>query len=318
MKRKVRWGRVAVALAILALLISGGGWLVARGLAHSAGTKQVSRASESGRQKQIDAPYAVTLASEMTFLRPDATSAPLEIFIHAKNEGRVTLTTATPHHASSPATSKDATTLLDLTPHAGTVANVATKTLQVQVDGKRRTIKVNTRLTLKNGAHYFLTRDDKGTIGLIKQDKSTQVAYLQQTNDRALLKQALWGRGFSIGPTRYNGESINTAMDQDRAPQNTVADNTRLGVFSDGQHVRVTALGAGSPGWEGTYRLTSKTLTIKFSTGAVASQFRFSYTFEKGRLQLAPLATQDRAGNTLTWRFALDEDGLLAAQRPLA
>ncbi|MFD1433036.1 hypothetical protein [Lacticaseibacillus yichunensis] len=318
MKRKVRWGRVAVALAVLVFLIGGGGWFVVRGLAHSAGTKQARRVFKSGRQAKIDAPYAVTLAKEMTFLRPDATSAPLAIFISAKNDGRITLTTATPHHASSPATAKDATALLDLAPHAGTVANVVTKTMHVQVDGKRRTIKVNTRLTLKNGTHYFLTRDDKGTIGLVKQDKSTQVVYLQQTNNLALLKQALWGRGFSIGPTRYNGEAINTAMDQDRVPQNTVTDNTRLGVFSDGQHVRVTALGAGSPGWEGTYRLTGKTLTIQFSTGAVASQFRFSYTFQNGRLQLAPLATQDRAGNTLTWRFALDEDGLLATQRPLA
>lgn len=291
--------------------------------------RQSASAAASDATASSTGKYAVKLSDDMTFLLPNGgVNAPQVITLTATSntQYRVTLNQLQPpvmnartHERPTPLQVYQAKTV------TGTVSSIATKTVTVfsaSPAGSTRQVRVNTKLTLtqhyqggndtKPDVFYFFYNQDGG-MSLAAPNYAGNVSAAQQHDlaeylagsDRAVVTRLLLHRGFSLSPHLYNGEEVDRAMDEQKAPQNTVHDGVLLGYFNSASTTRLTGLGSYVGAWDGTYQVTATRL-IFFSRGKVVHSF--PYTLRDGVLTIKDDRMTDAHGNVLTTQFAFDDD----------
>lgn len=291
--------------------------------------RQSASAAASEATASSTGKYAVKLSDDMTFLLPNGgVNAPQVITLAATSNThyRVTLNQLQPpvmntrtHEQTTPVRVYQTKTL------TGTVSSVATKTVTVfsaSPAGSTRQVRVNTKLTLahayqdgppKNPDVFYFFYNKDGGMSLAAPNYAGNVSTAQEHDlneylagtARQVVQQLLLHRGFSLSPHLYNGEDVDKAMDEQKAPQNTVHDGVLLGYCKTATTTRLTGLGSYVGAWAGTYQVTED--RISFSSGGKVVH-SFPYTLTDGVLTIKDAQTTDPQGNVITTQFAFDED----------
>ena len=103
------------------------------------------------------------------------------------------------------------------------------------------------------------------------------------------------GLGFQITPVAFNGEDVNTAMTEGKAPQNTVHDGSQLGYFSTASQARITGISG---------YMYAGTIDYSIDGGMVAMKnWRIPVKVADGELQTVRWQNTDRDGNRITWEL---------------
>ncbi|MCP0887794.1 hypothetical protein LB941_10680 [Ligilactobacillus sp. WILCCON 0076] len=99
--------------------------------------------------------------------------------------------------------------------------------------------------------------------------------------------------GFSIGPILYNGEPVGQAMNENKAPQNTAHDNSKLGYILNDSEVRVMSM---QSAYSQYYSITNTTITI--------GDITFNYSINNN-FPIFSTTTETYSDNsTLTWQLS--------------
>lgn len=105
-----------------------------------------------------------------------------------------------------------------------------------------------------------------------------QVRYLTFNKDNLI------GTKFLISPIKYNGQDTNSAMDQNKAPQNTFHDGALEGQFISSKSVTLKHLGSYNPTSTVQYSLTDKKLALggfEFPLIKTGNEFKVSSIIKK-------------------------------------
>lgn len=113
-------------------------------------------------------------------------------------------------------------------------------------------------------------------------------------NNTDLVKKDLVGQGFKISPVLYNGEDIDQAMDEQKAPTNTVTDYTVLIYFNDAGSVTSKHLGQVRPDNEN-YSISNDILTL--------GDYQVPYSFNNGTITFSQWTASDNQGGTITYQI---------------
>lgn len=114
------------------------------------------------------------------------------------------------------------------------------------------------------------------------------------TNNTTTVKRFLQN-GFEITPILYNGEDVNKAMNEGKAPQNTVHDGFVLGYLKDDSIARLSSMGAA---YNQPYKISESTLTI--------GDFQFNYSKNGNSVTFDTYKKSYSDGSTITWQLSSD------------
>ncbi|MFT8425374.1 MAG: hypothetical protein ABF630_07905 [Liquorilactobacillus sp.] len=125
------------------------------------------------------------------------------------------------------------------------------------------------------------------------QKSSSSSSNTTSSADSTSIAKKFLANGFSIGPILYNGENVDQAMDENKAPQNTVHDNAKIGYILNDSEVRVLSMNSA---YSQNYSITDTTITI--------GDINFNYSINNG----SPIfSTTDKTyadNSTLTWQLS--------------
>ena len=82
----------------------------------------------------------------------------------------------------------------------------------------------------------------KVTKPTIKSDQKAKSSSESSSSSSSVSADDLVGLGFQITPVLYNGEDVNTAMNENKAPQNTISEGVQIGYFRSNSQARLTGL----------------------------------------------------------------------------
>lgn len=128
----------------------------------------------------------------------------------------------------------------------------------------------------------------------------------KEQDPASLVHSYIIGKGFSITPKLYDGENIDQAMNENKAPQNSVHDGALYGYFKDANTARLTGLGTYVGSWSVNYTVDNQSITLTTSNNSVPSKV-IQYTRNAdGTVVLKDFST-DFDGHTLTSSVNFDE-----------
>ncbi len=105
----------------------------------------------------------------------------------------------------------------------------------------------------------------------------------------------LTGLGFQIMPVLFNGEDVNQAMSDNKAPQNTVHDGSQLGYFSNRTQARMSGIAG---------YMYAHTVSYGVDDGMLSlNNWRIPIKVASGELQTVQWEAKDYEGNTITWKL---------------
>lgn len=110
----------------------------------------------------------------------------------------------------------------------------------------------------------------------------------------------LVGLNFSLTPVLYNGEAVDAAMDANRAPQNTIHDNARIGYFKSDTIAFIGGASATILPHDTNYMVSSGYLLV--------DDKRFKLELSNGELVTQHYNQTYSDGNTLTWELKSDPE----------
>lgn len=113
-------------------------------------------------------------------------------------------------------------------------------------------------------------------------------------DNSSTVKQFVAGQDFKIEPVLYNGESVNKAMDQQKAPQNTVHDYTVLVNFDQASKVTTQYIGEMRPEHR-RYTVSNNTLTL--------GKYHIPFSTNGKTVTFLPWKASDGQGGTITYKF---------------
>jgi hypothetical protein len=133
-----------------------------------------------------------------------------------------------------------------------------------------------------------------------KASHSTSTTSSATSSSTSSTQLDLAGLGFQISPVLFNGEPVDQAMADNKAPQNTVHDGVMLGYFINQTQARVSGLARYMYAHTIGYSVNGKMLAM--------NGWQIPLTVTDGQLQTVQWQAQDSQGNTLTWKLdALDD-----------
>lgn len=133
-----------------------------------------------------------------------------------------------------------------------------------------------------------------------KASHSTSTTSSSISSSTSTTQAELSGLGFQISPVLFNGEAVDQAMAENKAPQNTVHDGVMLGYFIDQTQARVSGMARYMYAHTIGYSVNGKVLAM--------NGWQIPLTVTDGQLQSAQWQAQDTQGNTITWKIdALDD-----------
>lgn len=115
-----------------------------------------------------------------------------------------------------------------------------------------------------------------------------------QPDNLALAQQQLVGKSFSLAPVLFDGQAVNQAMDENKAPQNLVHDGGAYISFTSDSTAFVELAGSYRPNYEDEYTMTNETITVANQT--------IPYSITNGVLTFDSWTTE-LDGHTITWAF---------------
>ncbi|EJF01327.1 hypothetical protein [Liquorilactobacillus mali] len=121
---------------------------------------------------------------------------------------------------------------------------------------------------------------------------STFSSSTSSVDNTSLVKKFLTD-GFSIVSILYNGEDVDQAMDEGKAPQNTVHDSFKIGYILNDSEVRAMSMNSA---YSQNYSITNTTVTIGDAT--------FNYSINNGSPIFNTTNTTDSDGNIITWQLS--------------
>lgn len=121
-----------------------------------------------------------------------------------------------------------------------------------------------------------------------------------KSSSTAVTSSDLVGLSFSLMPVLYNGEDVNTAMDANRAPQNTFHDNARIGYFKSASNAFVGGVSAIFYAHDMNYSVSSGYLKI--------DNKRFKLELSNGNLVTQRYDQSYSDGNVITWELKSDPE----------
>lgn len=118
----------------------------------------------------------------------------------------------------------------------------------------------------------------------------------KKTDDNAsVVKQYLAGKGFQIAPVLYNGENVDQAMEEQKAPQNTVHDYVVFLYFNDASTATTKHIGQITPNSTG-YSISDSVITV--------GEYQIPYSINDGTVTFSQWNADDGNGGTLTYRIS--------------
>ena len=131
------------------------------------------------------------------------------------------------------------------------------------------------------------TTNQKSNSSVSSQSSSSSIMSNEQQAQKYLLNKS-----YTITPTLFNGEDIDSAMDDGNAPQNAVHDNFAVVKFTGSNTASVRYAMSTSVSTE-SYTLTNTNLTIANKT--------FPYTITNGNVSFGNYTNSDEDGNQYTF-----------------
>ncbi|MCT6821966.1 MAG: hypothetical protein M3Z91_03295 [Lactobacillus apis] len=122
--------------------------------------------------------------------------------------------------------------------------------------------KINRPKKKKNGLGRFIKKQVKTAkkdIASAKPNSSQQA----NTDNQQKVQNYILHKGFEIGPKLYDGEPIDKAMEERKAPQNSVHDGTVTLYFANSEIVEQSFIGSYNPKFESHYRITPNELIVR-------------------------------------------------------
>lgn len=124
---------------------------------------------------------------------------------------------------------------------------------------------------------------------------SSEAAPSSQENNAALAKQYLTGKGFRISPVLYDGEDIDQAMDDQKAPTNVVTDYTVSFYFNDATTATSTHTGQLRPD-SSNYTVSENTITV--------GSYQIPYSISNGTVVFSQWSAADGQRGTITYQIS--------------
>lgn len=112
------------------------------------------------------------------------------------------------------------------------------------------------------------------------------------TNNITAVKNVLQS-GFEIAPILYNGEDVGKAMDEGKAPQNTIHDGVEFGYLKDDSLARMSLMGGA---FDQPYEISEGILTI--------GHFQFNYSENGNSITFDTYEKSYSDGSTITWQLS--------------
>lgn len=127
-----------------------------------------------------------------------------------------------------------------------------------------------------------------------------------EQNPASLAHSYIIGKGFSIVPEFYDGENIDQAMTENKAPQNSVHDGVLYGYFKDADTARLTGLGAYVGSYSANYTVDNHNIFLTLNNSAVPTKV-IPYTLNADGTVLLKALNTNFDGHTLTSKVNFDD-----------
>ncbi|MCX2455317.1 hypothetical protein [Lacticaseibacillus nasuensis] len=276
-------------------------------------TKQLLDPGESSptRQTRVDQPKpdrhhrtALATAGQTYYFTGGGVNSPTTIAVVMKDRTHAEIQLNWPHDPTGKHVS-------------ATVKTIPAKQIRLYSTGtgKVRSVSVRTQLTVSQqvqvGASQdmYLYRTAQGKVALVtpnyagnSPDPKIMAEYLTAPSELKYVQSYLAGTGFSLTPIKYNGEDIDQAMNENKAPQNSVSDNFSTGNFTADGTAQVRLPMMGQKRVTMTYRLTKSTLSL---AQAGKRWKQVTMHLQAGKPTFPTWTETDATGATITWQFQL-------------
>ncbi len=155
-----------------------------------------------------------------------------------------------------------------------------------------------TNSVVKNSSSSTINR----TTNSLNNGKDTVNSLTSTTSDSVevdSVQSQLVGRSYSLVPLLYDGEDVNQAMNEGKAPQNLFHDGSAVLNFVNDSTVHVELAGTYRPDYNTSYRLADDLLYVK--------QWSIPYSVDNGTLSFHSWTTEVD-GHTVTWTMTSNEN----------
>lgn len=126
-----------------------------------------------------------------------------------------------------------------------------------------------------------------------KASRSTKKS--NRTTSSSTVAPELVGLGFQISPVLFNGEAVDQAMAENKAPQNLFHDGVMLGYFADQTQARVSGMARYLYAHTIGYSVNGKVLAM--------NGWQIPLSVSDHQIQTVQWKASDQDGNTITWKL---------------
>lgn len=109
-----------------------------------------------------------------------------------------------------------------------------------------------------NAVNNFVNKRVKKVKKAFSSAESTISGQKTNSNKQQKVRNYILHKGYQIGPKLYDGQPIDQAMSEGKAPQNSVHDGTITIYFANSKTVQETLLGSYNPKFEKNYQVSQK------------------------------------------------------------
>jgi hypothetical protein len=143
------------------------------------------------------------------------------------------------------------------------------------------------------GAQATTTSSKASKKSSRKASRSTSKS--SNTTSSSIAAPDVVGLGFQISPVLFNGEAVDQAMAENKAPQNLFHDGVMLGYFTNQTQARVSGMARYLYAHTIGYSVNNKTLAL--------NGWQIPLTVTDQQLQTVQWEAPDSNGNTITWKL---------------
>lgn len=183
---------------------------------------------------------------------------------------------------------------------------IKTKQISVtDVNGSIRDVKVNTALVMVGETEKYVFKNSDGGVSIAVWGGSNYPHYVEakavENSSKAdssvsIVRNEL-KKGFSLVVMAYNGEDVDKAMEDNKAPTNTVHDSIETG-YMKGSTMLINVRYTNGDVIKQEYSITDKVLIIGTN--------HIPYEINDGKVTFKTWDKKYQDGSTLTWKFTID------------
>lgn len=138
------------------------------------------------------------------------------------------------------------------------------------------------------------TQSSQSSSSTSSTSSSSSSSSSQETNDSTIVKHFVMGRTFTIQPELYNGEDVNKAMDEQKAPQNIVHDYTVSVTFDHPSQALLKYI----------LEVHPRHMNYTVNNGILkVGKYNIPYAINGKSVTFLPWKASDGQGGTITYKF---------------